>query len=284
MLDLINNVKDRELVMKEENKTKLLDMLRKFGNVVDYMTEPMVAKFYGVGGKCIDSYSNRNGDELSKYGYRVYKRNEILNLQLEGLENIPNRGLRLYPIEAVVVIGMMLTESKVAEELRSEIIKELFGVKTTEDDLVLAIYHSNDKIKTLDYTKQLVNLKVKEALKPIKEENERIKNENKHKQEVINALVYSVSLAEKRQRLNQIITHGENIVDRWRYLYGEFNMKYHKDVYRCARNRDIRPIDYIDKELKMIDELYALAVKLFESDVDNLLELWEKAIKNRKEM
>lgn len=115
--------------------------------------------------------------------------------------------------------------------------------------------------------------------KPLLKENERIKNENKHKQEVINALVYSVSLAEKRQRLNQIITHGENIVDRWRYLYGEFNMKYHKDVYRCARNRDIRPIDYIDKELKMMDELYALAVKLFESDVDNLLELWEKAIK-----
>ena len=61
-------------------------------------------------------------------------------------------------------------------------------------------------------------------------------------------------------------------------------MKYHKDVYRCARNRDVSPIDYIDKELKMMDELYALAVKLFESDVDNLLELWEKAIKNRKEM
>ena len=280
MLDLINNVKDRELVMKEENKTKLLDMLRKFGNVVDYMTEKMVAEFYGVTIKTIHNYGDRNTEELSNYGYRVYKKaeaKEILKPQVEVLENIPNRGLRLYPIEAVVVIGMMLTESKIAEELRNEIIKELFGVKTTED--VLAIYHSNDKIKTLDYTKQLVDLKVKEAVKPIKKENERIKNENKHKQEVINALVYSVSLAEKRQRLNQIITHGENIVDRWRYLYGEFNMKYHKDVYRCARNRDVKPIDYIDKELKMMDELYALAVKLFESDVDNLLELWEKAIK-----
>lgn len=32
-----------------------------------------------------------------------------LNLQNVGLENIPNRGLRLYPIKAVILIGMMLT-------------------------------------------------------------------------------------------------------------------------------------------------------------------------------
>ena len=45
------------------------------------------------------------------------------------LENIPNRGLRLYPIQAVIIIGMMLTESEVAEKLRSDIIKRIFSPK-----------------------------------------------------------------------------------------------------------------------------------------------------------
>lgn len=141
MVDLINSMQDRELVMKEENKPKLLNILRKYGEVVDYMTEPMVAKFYGVNQKTIEQIANRNGKELNNYGYKVYKRSEILNLQLVGLENIPNRGLRLYPIKAVIVTGMMLTESKVAEQLRSEIVKELFDNTPVIDPL---IFNLND--------------------------------------------------------------------------------------------------------------------------------------------
>ena len=46
---------------------------------------------------------------------------KIQKSQLGGLENIPNRGLRLYPIQAVIIIGMMLTDSSIAEKLRSDI-------------------------------------------------------------------------------------------------------------------------------------------------------------------
>ena len=141
MVDLINSMQDRELVMKEENKPKLLNILRKYGEVVDYMTEEMVTKFYGVGNTTIKLLATRNEEELSKYGYKVYKKSEILKLHNVTLENIPNRGLRLYPIKAVVVIGMMLTESKVAEQLRSEIVKELFDNTPVIDPL---IFNLND--------------------------------------------------------------------------------------------------------------------------------------------
>ena len=128
-LNLIGNKKDREYAINQGYKTKgkLINTLKKFGQVADYMPESMVADLYGVGKKTIEQIANRNKKELETYGYKVYKRKEILNLQNVGLENIPNRGLRLYPVEAVVIIGMMLTESKVAEELRKEIINELFG-------------------------------------------------------------------------------------------------------------------------------------------------------------
>lgn len=150
-LDLINSEKDREIVMRKENKPKLLDLLRKFGNVVDYMTEPMVARFFRVADSTIRWYGDTKKDELGKYGYRVYKKSEILNQVSLGLENttIPNRGLRLYPIEAVVVIGMMLTESKVAEDLRNEIINELFGVVLVKKRF-LYDRRSNRKSKEMD--------------------------------------------------------------------------------------------------------------------------------------
>lgn len=128
-LDLINKEEDRQYIIDNTSKTDLIDMLKQYGEIVDYMTEPMVANFYGVPNKTIETIANRNKEELKSYGYRVYKKSEILNLQTEGLENIPNRGLRLYPIQAIIIIGMMLTDSSIAEELRSNIIKRIFSPK-----------------------------------------------------------------------------------------------------------------------------------------------------------
>lgn len=290
-LDLINNVDDREMVMKEENKNKLLNILRKLGNVVDYMTEPMVARFYGVADGCIQGYGDRNKDELGKYGYRVYKKSEILNQQLVGLETVPNRGLRLYPIEAVVVIGMMLTESKVAEDLRNEIINELFGVSTENkiDDLVLRLYHGKGGIDAVNDAKELVKLETKmiqDELDKTKIERDKAEEDVKNKQDIINDLVYNVSLAEKRQRINQIVKRGgDGAANRWNLLYREFNLIHHKDVGRCAKNRGMSIINYIDNVLSMIDDLYKLTVKIFETDVNDLVDEWKFTIEgNRREV
>lgn len=133
-LNLIGSKEDRQYVMEQNNvgEIDLIDMLKKFGNVADYMTESMVTEFYGVDIEVIKKVGTRNKEELSKYGYRVYKRDEILNGQYVPLENIPNRGLRLYPIKAVILMGMMLTESVVAAKLRRDIMNKIFNPK---DDL-----------------------------------------------------------------------------------------------------------------------------------------------------
>ena len=128
-LDLINREEDRQYIMENSSKNDLIDMLKQYGKVVDYFTESMVANFYGVNESAINHIGSRNKEELKKYGYKVYSKSEILKIQLGFLENIPNRGLRLYPIQAVIIIGMMLTESEVAERLRSDIIKKIFSPK-----------------------------------------------------------------------------------------------------------------------------------------------------------
>ena len=133
-LNLIGSKEDRQYVMEQNNvgEINLIDMLKKFGEVTDYMTEPMVANFYGVNDRTINHIGSRNKEELEKYGYKIYKKTEIEKIQNGFLENIPNRGLRLYPIKAVILIGMMLTESVVAAKLRRDIMNKIFNPK---DDL-----------------------------------------------------------------------------------------------------------------------------------------------------
>lgn len=131
-LDLINREEDRQYIMENSSKNDLVDMLKQYGKVVDYFTESMVTDFFKVEKRTIDNIGTRKSKELSQYGYKVYTYAELKQLQqnrqLDGIK-IPPRGLRLYPIQAVIIIGMMLTESEVAEKLRSDIIKKIFSPK-----------------------------------------------------------------------------------------------------------------------------------------------------------
>ena len=135
-LNLTNNKEDRQLVLakEQEGKINLVNLLKKYGNVVDYMTEPMVAKLFKTeGSTTIKLLATRHEDELKEYGYRVITGQELKEYKerdrVTGCNSVkPNaRSLRLYPIKAVILIGMMLTESEVAEQLRRDIMDILFG-------------------------------------------------------------------------------------------------------------------------------------------------------------
>lgn len=47
-LNLTNNKEDRQLVLakEQEGKINLVNLLKKYGDVVDYMTQSMVADFF----------------------------------------------------------------------------------------------------------------------------------------------------------------------------------------------------------------------------------------------
>lgn len=196
-LNLVGNQNDRNYVMESETHgtINLVELLERFGKIMDYMTESMVASFYQVPQSTIENYGSRNTQELNNYGYRVYKKSEILNTQLGGLESIPNRGLRLYPIKAVIVIGMMLTESKIAEQLRQDIIDKLFNQQTMQISekqmLQLKILNGDDMERILalkEYegviTKPLIDTIEKQSdaineLKPHAEYAERVLEDKK---------------------------------------------------------------------------------------------------------
>ena len=102
------------------------------------------------------------------------------------------------------------------------------------------------------------------------------------KQEVINAISRNVPAPTKRMMLNRVMRRRspELSQSRWSYLYARFEEIYHKNVKIRMKNYNAEPghrkctsiLDFIDIGLNMLDELYDLAVKLFESDFTQLMQ------------
>lgn len=119
----------------------------------------------------------------------------------------------------------------------------------------------------------------------LKTEQQRVKqlvDDNKHKEEIIEGLVANISLADMRQRITQIIRKNgvANARGSYHLLYSEFNAKYHINVYTRMNNIVYKGnvMDYIEKELKMLPQLYDLTCKLFEDSYESLMKSWGKTI------
>lgn len=121
------------------------------------------------------------------------------------------------------------------------------------------------------------------TLQTVRNQNEIIekqKQEIEHKEDVIIGLVDEITLAEKRQILNRVVRYGHaNYRDRWALLYREFENKYHINISHRfdTYNETHKPkckskVEYIDKVMNKIPELYEIAAKLFENDVKSLVD------------
>lgn len=108
-----------------------------------------------------------------------------------------------------------------------------------------------------------------------------------YKEAIVEGLVANISIAEKQQRINQIVRAGlGNYSERWRLLYAEFDRKHHIDTKTRLNNaisrKDVKKstsrVAYICNEMDMTNELYELACKLFENDKNRLMEeMWAVA-------
>ncbi|HBF7899109.1 Bro-N domain-containing protein [Clostridioides difficile] len=149
-------------------------------------------------------------------------------------------------------------------------------------------YLTDDKIEEILSNPDTI-IKLATELKEKREKIKQLETEVVHKEDVIIGLVEDISLAEKRQRINQIVKYKvepRNFSKRWNLLYDEFEKKYHLDLKRRINNCDIKPkiknkIDYIDREMNMIPQLYEIACKLFENDVEELKNEWISVIEEK---
>ena len=163
---------------------------------------------------------------------------------------------------------------------------------TRKEELQLKLF-SNDSMEVVNAHKELVQIEIQEATKPLY-------REINHKEDVIVGLVEDIDLATKRQRIKQIINHNANgrFSERYGLLYKEFQDKYHIDIKRRMNNLELKSIitnkegkdvkvtnkiktnqmEYIDKILCMTPQLYEIACKVFENDVEELMKEWKNII------
>ena len=86
----------------------------------EYMTLEQVSNYYEVPKQTIESIKSRNKEELNKNGMKTFTNKELksLNIQDECFK-IPNRGMILFNKRSILNIGMLLTESPIAEQVRT---------------------------------------------------------------------------------------------------------------------------------------------------------------------
>lgn len=163
------------------------------------------------------------------------------------------------------------------------------GGYVANEDLFISTYlpHADEATKLLFKTTLDTVRKLDKENAELKAQNIDLKDEVEHKENVIVGLVEDIDLAEKRQRIVQIIRRGRvtpgAIKARWALLYTEFEKKYHINLnarLERVKSKTIKNrMDVIDKNMNMIPQLFEICCKLYENDYNALMKTWESTIK-----
>ena len=310
----IVSVRERRAQMTENN-IHILESVKDILTIAntDLITVQMGADYFQVGLSTFEMVISNNRKELEENGYKTYKLKELKNMFENpsdlGIETFPNRGKALLTKRTLLNIGMLLRDSEIAKELRRRMLDVMHDAENGQGDIDTISNEIDEETRLkVDYVDAMMSgnlVKMNEINAKLFElKNKRIlelENENKHKSSVIEGLAENITLAEKRQRLNQIIRidGADKVKDRWNLLYSEFQKKYHLDLSKRMDNlvykdkiinslgEEIKvtkkikenKLEYIDKVLNQINELYELSVKLFEIDLDKLLDNIKNVVK-----
>lgn len=182
---------------------------------------------------------------------------------------------------------LMLSRKPKAKKFKSKVKEILKTIRKTGGYVADENMFINTYLPFADESTQLL---FRTTLHTIQEQNTLIRTQQEtitqqkadleYKQEMIQKFADQISVADMRQILNRVMRHnGGNFKNRWSLLYREFENKYKMNIslrldnYNRNHTKKLKSkLDYIDFELHMIPELYELAVKLFESDVKELIE------------
>lgn len=170
------------------NKVKELLLLPN----TDFATTEMVANYYEVSTDSIRQIKVRNSDEIESDGAKMYKYKEIkekLDSDTMSQLKIPRTGTVLYTKRAILRIGMLLRDSLVAREVRTQLLNgfdnavdedkvELFTRDIDEEmklNLELAqAFASGDQTKMLIASQNLNNFKNRK-IKELEDENGKLR-------------------------------------------------------------------------------------------------------------
>lgn len=118
---LLENKKIREEVVDR------IEVLEQVGELLllpntEFATTEMVAKYYVEDIETIKKIVERHNDEIISDGYKVLTANELRDIKSLCQIKSRARSLAIFPKRAILRIGMLLRDSKIAKELRSRLL------------------------------------------------------------------------------------------------------------------------------------------------------------------
>lgn len=147
------------------SRTDVLDKVKVLRTLPDdvHVTTEMVAEFYAVPVKTIQTVVLRNREELDGDGYRVSTRagfEETFKMKVPSSAST----IALFPRRAVLRIGMLLRDSMIALQVRDYLLDaERSGRELSEDEIVMrALEIQQTKIRALLTTNQRLEEKIAE--------------------------------------------------------------------------------------------------------------------------
>ena len=266
----IELLESKELMDKLVSRLDVLDKVKQLVLIpeTDYATIEQVAEYYGVDAKTIEKIVYRHIVEITSDGYRMFSRKEILDYllirQKVGLEtargktnvvianqvfSIPNRGLRLFLRRAILRVGMLLRDSKVAKRVRTYLL-----------DVEEAV-PSEAKVETItEEEKILINAiraKTKEELVVALHEYRSYTNRRiEVLQDKVTALADGVLKWDARSVLNKIVRRiayrkfNSDFSEVWSIVRTEMLYKHHINIEtrRKFKGKDATIFDVLNKD------------------------------------
>lgn len=275
MTNIEEIVDSKELREQYISRTEVLDKVKKLFLIpqMEMMTIHQVAEFYEVELKAIDKCVARNLDEVCADGMMLKKPRDFCKIWKETkcrfpevsktpnsttyqiAENvtvvIPNRGVRCFSKRAVLRIGMLLRDSKVAKEVRTQLLNVVEKVEETKPEIlteeierekellnnVALAWASGDMMKFAGATMELNQYKdrhinqLKEANATLHKENTELTDQNKVLTDDNNILAGDILAWSNRASANKIVrlmaaTLNWNFGSAWHEVYNELNYRY----------------------------------------------------------
>lgn len=267
-------MEELQIVLKEDNgesrirSTDLCDLINMFRKEEGNNTEKAHNDLMKSIRKEVETLNNANIPQgnfsLGSYTDKQNQERPCFYLNNEGVLQMLNKESAVVRYKTVEYI------KKLQNQIKQPVLPKTYKEALIE---LLAQVEENERL-------QLENTKQKETI-------EQQENEIYHKEDVIIGLTKEISLAEKRQRITQIIRHNsKKYQERYSLLYTEFEKIYHVDIQRRLDNgkergeikKSVNKMAYICDYMNMTNELYEICCKLFESDFIQLLDEWKEIV------
>ena len=280
-----------------------VDVLDKVGDLIllpntEYATTEQVADYYEIPKETLNSLVSDNKSELESDGFSLFSKSKVetlLNVESEHLDqsrgkstvtfkdgkkvDIPNRGLRLFTKRSILRVGMLLTDSEVAKEIRTMLLNIYQDAEQGKENIIENIVEEINEEKQLmlerisaemsgDFDKVcIVNAKLF-ALK-----NKRIQELEKENEFII---TNSLTITESRSIINSVVRkiamshYNGNFASAYRELYSKVNYNLNINI-KSRKGEGLKR--FTDDELLEVENLVRSWASDLNLDLDSVLRL-----------